>query len=100
MNAVEQYSGVGDLLLKGEAIGRVGYSLTRYQGQAGNGMPVPGLFKIEGALEFGAASVPEDLVGVPLTLRLEDGRALAVTLADRSGAVLSQGHGPQRCLCC
>jgi hypothetical protein len=33
-------------------------------------------------------------------LRLEDGRALPVTLADACGRVLSEGHGPSRCQCC
>jgi hypothetical protein len=42
----------------------------------------------------------EPLIGQPLTLRLEDGRAIAVTIADTSGRVLAEGHGPSRCLCC
>jgi hypothetical protein len=35
-----------------------------------------------------------------MTLRLEDGRALAITLVDIEGRVLSEGHGPTKCLCC
>ena len=47
MKAVEEYSGEGSCC--GWA-GRspVGYRLTRLQGMAGNGLPVPGLFRIEG----------------------------------------------------
>jgi len=39
-------------------------------------------------------------VGSSLVLRLEDGRALGITLADGAGRVLAEGHGPSRCLCC
>jgi hypothetical protein len=35
-----------------------------------------------------------------LTLRLQDGRALGITIADTTGRVLAEGHGPSRCLCC
>jgi hypothetical protein len=42
----------------------------------------------------------EPLIGQSLTLRLEDGRAIAITIADTTGRVLAEGHGPSRCLCC
>jgi hypothetical protein len=101
MKLVEECSGIGDLSHQGAVIHRVRYRIARYQGiQPGNGLPIPGLHRIEGALEFGPADDVERLVGTPLTLRLEDGRALGVTLADRAGRVLSEGHGPSRCLCC
>ena len=43
---------------------------------------------------------PASLVGEPLTLTLEDGRAIAVRLADVGGRILVEGHGPGRCSCC
>jgi hypothetical protein len=42
-----------------------------------------------------------DLVGADVTLELEDGRSLALTVADDSGRVLAEGHGPKHgCGCC
>jgi hypothetical protein len=54
--------------------------------------------RIEGSLDTAANLEP--LIGQSLTLRMEDGRALAITIADTSGRVLAEGHGPSRCLCC
>ena len=101
MKLVEEYSGVGDLSGQGEVLRQVRYKIARYQAfSAGNGLPIPGLHRIEGAIDVPVNEDVTDLIGAPLVLRLEDGRALAVTLADRSGRVLSEGHGPSRCLCC
>jgi len=99
MKFMEECAGVGDLERKGEVLRRVEYRISRYQGFAPTGMPVPGVHRVEGALELGGQPAP-DLVGQPLTLRLEDGRALTITLASADGRVLSEGHGPSRCLCC
>ena len=96
---VEELSGVGDLEDQGIVLRRVRYSVNRYQGMlVGSGMPIPGLHRIEGSTDFDVSDV--SLIGKPLTLRLEDGRALGVTLAARDGRLLSEGHGPSRCLCC
>ena len=96
---VEELSGSGDLEDRGTVLGRVRYSVTRYQGMlVGSGMPIPGLHRIEGSTDFEVTDV--SLIGKPLTLRLEDGRALAVMLAARDGRLLSEGHGPSRCSCC
>ena len=86
----------------GAILRQVRYTITRYQGMLeGSGMPVPGLHRIEGSLDLPAADAQTPPIGVPLTLRLEDGRTLAVTLADRSGRVLAEGHGPAGgCSCC
>ena len=78
----------------------VGYRLTRLQGMAANGLPVPGLFRIEGDLDFRGEAVPAEVVGRSVTLKLGDGRSMIVTLTTRDGRVLSEGHGPSRCLCC
>ena len=100
MKLVEEYSGVGDLSGHGAALRQVPYKIARYQAFAGNGLPIPGLHRIEGAIDLPPNEDVRDWVGAPLVLRLEDGRALAVTLADTAGRVLSEGHGPSRCLCC
>jgi hypothetical protein len=100
MKLLEECSGEGDLERRGEILCRVRYRITRYQGFAPTGMPVPGVHRVEGALDAGASNVPPDLVGEPLTLRLEDGRAIAVTIASTDGRVLAEGHGPSRCCCC
>jgi len=64
-------------------------------------MPIPGLHRIEGSVDMRIDETDTSLVGTPLTLTLEDGRTLAVTLVDRSGRVLTEGHGPAGgCSCC
>ena len=98
---VEECSGVGDLLRKGELVQRVRYQISRYQGMLeGSGMPIPGLHRVEGSVDL-AADAPAELVGAALTLKLEDGRSVALTLADPRGRVIDEGHGPGRgCSCC
>ena len=99
MKLVEEYAGVGDLSTKGQSIPQVRYRISRYQGFVEHsGLPVPGVHRIEGSVDTAANLEP--LIGQSLTLRLEDGRALAITIADTSGRVLAEGHGPLRCLCC
>jgi hypothetical protein len=100
MRLVEEHAGIGDLSGRGDGLRQVRYRIARYQAFAGNGMPIPGRHRIEGAIDVPAHEDISDLVGAPLVLRLEDGRAIAVTLADASGRVLLEGHGPMRCLCC
>jgi len=96
---MEQSTGTGELVLNGTVLSRVRYSITRYQGVLiGSGMPIPGLHRIEGSTDYEVSDVT--LIGRPLMLRLEDGRALTVTLAARDGRLLSEGHGPSRCSCC
>ena len=99
MKLVEEYAGVGDLETKGESVPQVRYRIARYQGFVDHsGLPVPGVHRIEGSVDTAADLEP--LIGRPLTLRLEDGRAIGITIADSSGRVLAEGHGPSRCLCC
>ena len=100
LTLVEECSGVGDLILKGEVLRQVRYTISRYQGTAESGLPIPGLHRIEGSLDLDANADMTDLVGAPLTLRLDDGRAIGVTLADSEGRILTEGHGPGRCSCC
>ena len=96
---IEQLAGTGDLMNEDVVLQRVHYSIARYQAMLpGNGLPIPGLHRIEGSTDFEVSDVT--LIGRPLTLRLEDGRALRVILAARDGRLLSEGHGPSRCVCC
>lgn len=99
MKLVEEYAGVGDLSGNDELIPQVRYRIARYQGFIEHsGLPVPGVHRIEGSVETSADL--QAVIGLPLTLRLEDGRAIAITIADTNGRVLAEGHGPMRCLCC
>ena len=99
MTPVEEFTGDGQLSWTGGSC-PVGYRLTRLQGMAANGLPVPGLFRIEGHLDLRGARVPAFAVGSPVRLNLSDGRSMDVTLTTPDGQVLSEGHGPSRCLCC
>jgi hypothetical protein len=99
LKLVEEYAGVGSLKFRDLTFDSIRYRISRYQGMATSGLPVPGLHRIEGTL----ANLPEaaQLVGAAVTLELEDGRSLALSVADESGRVLAEGHGPRHgCGCC
>lgn len=101
MKLVEECTGVGELVCGGQTFRPVPYRISRYQGMASSGMPVPGLHRIEGSVELDAVPQAARRVGADLTLKLDDGRALAVTLAGDDGRVLAEGHGPKHgCSCC
>ena len=89
-------------LIRGEHTFRsVRYRISRFQGMALSGLPVPGLHRIEGSVELDGVPHAAALVGASLTLRLEDGRDLPITLVDAHGRVLAEGHGPKHgCSCC
>ena len=59
-------------------------------------MPIPGLFRIEGAVQMDSS----EWIGTSLGLKLDDGRVLGITIVDAAGRILSEGHGPSKCLCC
>lgn len=101
MKLIEERAGVGDLMRQGQVLRQVRYQISRFQGMMeGSGMPIPGLHRIEGSIDYDASRDPGDWVGSALMLKLEDGRTLGITLADRDGRVLTEGHGPTGCLCC
>lgn len=100
MKLVEECTGVGALALQDETFSAVPYQISRYQAMARSGLPVPGLHRIEGTLNLAAIPDPTRLINRALTLQLEDGRSIQVSLADASGRVLTEGHGPSRCTCC
>jgi len=101
MKLVEENSGQGLLTVRGQPVGSVGYTISRYQAMTAGGLPVPGLHRIEGRLAI--ADLPESLElasQMRLNLELEDGRRLDLTLTDTDGHVLAEGHGPGKCGCC
>jgi hypothetical protein len=101
LKLVEQYAGVGSLRCGDRTFAAIPYRISRYQGMATSGLPIPGLQRIEGTLALASDPKAADLVGADVTLELEDGRSLALTVADASGRVLAEGHGPRRgCGCC
>jgi hypothetical protein len=101
MKLIEEVSGHGELFQKDTPLRQVQYTLSRYQGfMDGSGLPIPGLFRIEGSIDFDRSKDPPTWINAPLTLRLDDGRSLQITLADDTGRVLSEGHGPMKCMCC
>jgi hypothetical protein len=101
MRLVEESSGSGELVLNGDTLRPVRYSIRRYQGFVeGSGLPIPGLHRVEGSIDFDPARDPSDWLETPLGLKLEDGRVLAITIISADGRLLSEGHGPSKCLCC
>ena len=68
MRLVEQVSGVGGLKWRGETFTGIRYRINRFQGQAANGLPVPGLHRIEGTVE--GLTDAARLVGSSITLEL------------------------------
>lgn len=101
MKLVEEYAGVGSLRWRDRKIGTIPYRISRYQGMALSGLPIPGLHRMEGVVELAGVPDAAALVGADVALDLEDGRTLALTVADEHGRVLAEGHGPRHgCGCC
>jgi hypothetical protein len=101
MKLVEERSGMGELTLNGAVLREVRYAFSLYQGFVEHsGLPIPGLHRLEGTIDFDPIKDSADWIGVPLALRIEDGRVFGVALVGSDGRLLSEGHGPSRCLCC
>jgi len=100
LTLIERCAGVGELGWKNEVFPRIRYEVSRFQGLSHSGMPIPGLHRIEGSVDLAAIAEPEKMIGSGLTLRLEDGRLLGITLAGKDGRILTEGHGPSKCSCC
>ena len=97
MKLVEECTGIGDVIREGGVTHGVRYRINRYQLMMPSGLPIPGAHRIEGAIEPGGA----DLAGKTITLTLEDGRSMSLTVSDAEGRVLAEGHGPGKgCSCC
>jgi hypothetical protein len=101
MKLVEESSGIGELMMNGTMLCSVRYRFSRFQGlMEGSGLPIPGLHRIEGTVEFDPGTNTAEWIGAVLGLKLQDGKILGITLVDRDGRILSEGHGPTKCLCC
>jgi hypothetical protein len=101
LKLVEQYAGVGSVRFRDRTVDAIPYRISRFQGMALSGLPIPGLHRIEGTLTLAGLTEAAGLVGANVTLELEDGRSLALTVADETGRVLAEGHGPRHgCGCC
>jgi len=100
MKLVEECAGTGQVTWRGETYAPVRYSICRFQAMTRGGLPVPGLHRIEGRLDLGALGEGAALADASVSLRLEDGRTLNLTVVDGSGSVLAEGHGPTKCTCC
>lgn len=95
---IEDGTGIGEISRHGAATQRVSYRIRRFQGFLGEGgLPVPGLYRIEGRVECGEGL--RGTLGECVTLRLEDGRAMDVTLG-ADGSFESEGRHPRGCSCC
>ena len=100
MERIDTYAGTGELMNGSTTLRPVRYSVTCHQRTAVNGLPVPGAFRIHGTVDGGMDASFADLVGLPLGLKLADGRVLGVMLSDATGTIHSEGHGPAKCQCC
>lgn len=96
---VEDADGAGEISRPGAPQQRVTYRIRRFQGFTGEGgLPVPGQYRVEGRIE-----APEEagalIAGECVTLRLADGRSLAITL-EADGRFHGEGRHPRGCACC
>jgi hypothetical protein len=97
---MEESSGTGELLLKSHVLGPVRYQIKVFQGMFPNGLPNPLQRSVEGSVELGGGSGAGDLVGARLTLRLEDGRKIGITISDADGAIVHRATCTTACGCC
>ncbi|HVZ22650.1 MAG TPA: hypothetical protein VG871_16365 [Vicinamibacterales bacterium] len=101
---VEECSGTGELLLNSLVLRKVGYRIKVFQGIFdGNGLPIPMQRSVEGSIALagdGAADDLNSLIGARLTLQLEDGRRIGVTIADDAGTIQQRARCTTGCSCC
>jgi hypothetical protein len=92
---VEQPVGDGDLFEEGGRLGRVHYHLAVYQHFSEEGEPVPANLEVEGRISGSdALDIPGlHRLGLELTLRLADGRALDFRLLHEDGTLHSTARG-------
>ena len=101
MKLVEQCAGTGDLIHNDRILRQVRYQFSVFQGSVGeSGLPIPGQRTLTGSIDFDPAGDARDLIGVVLTLKLEDGRHLGIKLTGQGGAIEQGRHGTGACLCC
>jgi len=97
---VEERAGIGSVRCSGITYEKARYGISRFQGMTRAGLPVPGVHRIDGFVEFADEAARAQLVGLQLELHLDDGSLMNLELLDAHGRVVAHGHGPGRCLCC
>jgi hypothetical protein len=92
---VEQPMGDGELFQEGGRLGRVHYHLGVYQHFSGDDRPVPANLEVEGRITGDDALDIAGLsrLGLELTLRLADGRALDFHILREDGTIHSTARG-------
>ena len=94
---VEEVSGDGELLLKSRVLGPVRYQIKVFQGMFGNGLPNPAERTVQGSVDGSDLS---GLIGINLTMQLQDGRRIGVTISDESGTIHTRPACTTGCSCC
>lgn len=94
---VEEASGDGALLLKSRVLGPVRYQIKVFQGLFGNGLPNPAERTVEGSID---GTDLAGLVGLNLTLQLEDSRKIGITISDETGSIRTRPACTTGCSCC
>ena len=97
---VEECAGLGELSRSRESAYTVRYQFTRHQPTAANGLPIPGVQRLEGRVDFTPNEVPPELIGHRLTLRLDDGRVVGVTVTGPDGRIENEVSHHRGCSCC
>jgi hypothetical protein len=92
---IEQWVGDGELFAENGRVGRAHYHLAVYQHFSDEGEPVPANLEVEGRV-----TAHDDLdiaglhrLGLELTLRLADGRALDFRIVHEDGTIHSTARG-------
>lgn len=91
---IEQLSGDGEVFEENALVGRVHYHLDVYQHFSDAGEPVPSHFEVEGRMTAHDALDIAGLhrLGLELTLRFPDGRALDFRIVHEDGTIHSTGR--------
>jgi hypothetical protein len=97
---VEESSGDGELLLKSLVLRQVRYQIKVFQGMFANGMPNPAERTVEGSIALGDGGAASDLMGASLTLQLQDGRKIGITISDETGTIHTRPACTTGCSCC
>jgi len=97
---VEESSGDGELLLKSHVLGPVRYQIKVFQGMFANGLPNPTQRTVEGSVDLSGGAAAGDLVGVNLTLQLQDGRKIGIMISDDTGTIHTRPACTTGCSCC
>ena len=90
---LEDLHGVGPVLRDGQLVREMTYAIQIYQRtrETGRGEVILGATFIEGCVDYDISRDSIDLIGVALTLRLQDGRTLPFLICGDSGQIAAAG---------